>query len=177
MIEAGAIDVIGVILVNAEIGNFPKAERAVLSVGPVRPVGAVLADEPGFFHRRQEADFVEEPHGRADERFADVRPRMDGFFQDQMIDARLGEIRAERRTGWTAADDDDIGIERDCRRGFGTRDTIGRRNGFRFHRRRPFADFQAHAHRGEDAIASMEVTGRMNAEVEEVHAAPNSWSM
>src|SRR5262249_53774835 len=110
LIEAAAIDVIGVVLGNAQLGNLAETQRTLLAVGPVDPVGAVLAYKPPALQDGQKSKVLKEPGRGTDQRLADVSPGVDGLVEDQVIDAGLGKVGPERRAGRAAANDDDVSI-------------------------------------------------------------------
>src|SRR4029077_15084710 len=81
-------------------------------VGPMGPDGAALVQKALLLHHRQETDFLENPRGRTEQRLTHMRARMDRLIQDQMVEAGLGKISAQSRSGRTRVDDDDLGVER-----------------------------------------------------------------
>src|SRR5260370_31852543 len=102
---------VGVILQNSQLGYLAEANRARITVGPVEPPGSVLADKALALHYLQEIDLLKYPSRGADQRLAHVRPRVNSFFQDQMVNPGLREVGPKHRTCRPRSDDDDLGIQ------------------------------------------------------------------
>ena len=86
LIESAAIDMVSIILSDAEFGNFAEANDMFPGIGPVGPDCAVFVDKFFLLHRGKEINFLEDARGGADEGFAYVRSRMDGLIEDDVID-------------------------------------------------------------------------------------------
>src|SRR5208282_26194 len=55
LIEPGPVDVVGIVLADAQLRDLAEADGALPALVPVHPVGAVLANESLPLHDRQEA--------------------------------------------------------------------------------------------------------------------------
>src|SRR5438132_6089539 len=111
LVKAAAIHVVGVILRQPELGNFAEADDMFLLVRPMRPNRPMFVHEVLALHHRQKTDLIKNARCRADQRFSDMRPRVYSLIDYEMANPRPRKIRAQRRTGRAAADNNHLGIQ------------------------------------------------------------------
>ena len=86
----------------------PEVERRGQLAVRVDELHAVLLDEVALLHLRQHVQPLEHPVGLRNQRFADVKARETLALEELDAIAALGDQRGHRRSGRTAADDDDV---------------------------------------------------------------------